>query len=213
MAYARAARAVRYSIVLQSKLTADLETLETDAAEAREEAEELALLQTPDSVRRAAVEHIIESVVRADREPGEGSAALNDRIEHLTAETADRLEIEELYGDILARPISEVVAELCRDLGLHPDWPVLAETAWAKREIESGRAGAPLRASLGGDAISPAGGGGGEPRSGGGGGLNPQPFGADAVIPIPDPVIPKPMPDPPPDGPAPPSEEPPNLLS
>ena len=193
MAYARAARAVRFSIVLQSKLTADLQAIETDAVQARDEAEELAFLQTPHSVRRAAVEHIVESVVRAEREPGEGAPALEARIDRLVCEAADRLEHEELYGDILARPISEVVADLCRDLGLHPDWPALADAAWARREIDSGIVGAPLVH------LPPRGGGSSVPD-------------ADPAIPDAAPVIPNLMSDPPPDDPSAPFGERANLL-
>jgi hypothetical protein len=232
MAYARAARAVRYSIVLQSKLTEELGAVETEAAAAREEAEELARLRSPLAVRRDAVEHIVESVVRAEYEAQEGAFDAEPRedvVDRLLIEADDRLEHEELYGDILARPISEVVAELCRDLGLHPDWPALAQSAWARREIDSGRAGAPLvhlpprggKAGMGVNAPPP-------PEQS----LeakpppapSPQPsepppppqplpprWGGES-IPTPGPVIPKPMAHPPPDEAAAPSGEPENLL-
>ena len=49
---------------------------------------------------------------------------------------------------MLSRPISELIALICQDLGLAPDWPQLAEEAWAKAEIASGAAGAPLAAAV-----------------------------------------------------------------
>jgi hypothetical protein len=45
-----------------------------------------------------------------------------------------------------SRLIGELVASICRDLGLSPDWPRLAEEAWAKKGIESGVAGSPFGA-------------------------------------------------------------------
>ncbi|MDB5459102.1 MAG: hypothetical protein JWO72_843, partial [Caulobacteraceae bacterium] len=56
------------------------------------------------------------------------------------------LDDEDLYGDVLARPFSEVVADICRDLGLDPDWSRLAQEPWARAEIDSGQAGGPLAA-------------------------------------------------------------------
>jgi len=47
---------------------------------------------------------------------------------------------ETLSGDLM-RPFSQIVADICRDLGLSPDWAVLAEEAWAREEASSGRPG------------------------------------------------------------------------
>src|SRR5262249_44535607 len=65
-------------------------------------------------------------------------------VDRLLRESAERLDDEDLYGDLLERPVSELVARLCKDLGLHPDWAELAEELWAIREAGSGRPGWPL---------------------------------------------------------------------
>ena len=80
-----------------------------------------------------------------------GRIALGDGQEHgeanrLAREAVERLDQDELYGDILTRPFREIIAQICQDMGLSPDWPQLAEEAWAKAEIESGAAGSPLAA-------------------------------------------------------------------
>ncbi len=139
MAYARVARAVRMTIMLQSKLIADLQTLEAKGAQAAAHAH---CLQGPQRVglecdQKERIGRIIGRIAGAD-------GADEDEVERLTEEAAERLDHDDLYGDILTRPVSEIIALICKDLGLEPDWPQLAEEAWARAEIESGAAGSPL---------------------------------------------------------------------
>ena len=129
MAFGRAARAVRLSLMLQARLIKALE--DRDAHRAY-----LAETRVRDQRRekQARVERIGERLAeQGDREP--------DEVEGLVQETCDRLDDEE---DLLSRPISELVALICRDLGLDPDWPRLAQEAWARDEMAGGEPGAPL---------------------------------------------------------------------
>jgi hypothetical protein len=66
-----------------------------------------------------------------------------DKVERLVQEAAERLDQDDIYK-MLDRPVSEVVALICKDLGLDPDWPRLAQEAWAREEMASGAAGWPL---------------------------------------------------------------------
>jgi hypothetical protein len=59
-------------------------------------------------------------------------------------EVCERLDDDDIYGDVIARPVGELVALICRDLGLEPDWARLAEEAWAREEIERGDARSPF---------------------------------------------------------------------
>jgi len=45
---------------------------------------------------------------------------------------------------VLTRPVGELIALICRDLGLSPDWSLLAEEAWAQAEIAGGEAQSPF---------------------------------------------------------------------
>jgi len=127
LAYARVSRAVRLTLALQSNLLKDLRALDRGRFEVRRE-------------RRRKVERIVERVIRAEHDGMDGEA------ERLADEASERLEYDDIYGDLADRPVSEVVAEVCRDLGLSPDWAVLAEEAWARAEVEAGAACAPLAA-------------------------------------------------------------------
>ncbi len=135
MAYARVSRAVRMTILLQSKLIADLQTLEAKAA--HEAAQAKLARPVLERVQKARIERIVGRIAGAD-------GADEDEVERLAEETAEWLDQDDLYGDILTRPVSEIIALICKDLGLTPDWPQLAEEAWAKAEIESGAAAGPL---------------------------------------------------------------------
>jgi hypothetical protein len=124
LAYSRVSRAVRLTLTLQAKLAKELQ----DAAET--EAEEAQVLE-PAYRRKFRVERIVERLIKAEHDNDED-------IDRLTGEAGERLDDEDLYGDILSKPLGEIVALICKDLGLNPDWAKLAEQHWARAEIESG---------------------------------------------------------------------------
>jgi hypothetical protein len=98
LTYARAARAVRLTIALQSRLLKDLAALDRTETEARK--------------RR--IHRIVERAIETEHDDA-------DEIERLSDEARERLWDEDDCGDLLDRPIEEIVASICRDLGLDPD--------------------------------------------------------------------------------------------
>ncbi|MGZ3314004.1 MAG: hypothetical protein ACXU8Q_07540 [Caulobacteraceae bacterium] len=109
MAYARVARAVRQTLLLQSKITEALRAGEASTA-AR-------------AARRASVKARIAGLVRGVVEAEHNDA---EQVERLVAEAAERLE-QEAWGDEgLERPIQAIMADICEALGLHPDWTGLS---------------------------------------------------------------------------------------
>ena len=143
LAYARVARAVRQSVLLQSRLIQDLKALEDGAAHevAASEAQADEARFEREEERKLRVERIVGRVAKA-------AGGDEEQVEALVAEAGERLDDDGLYAHVMSRPVSEIVADICRDLGLDPDWPRLAEEAWAKAEIESGAAGWPFVALL-----------------------------------------------------------------
>jgi len=107
MAYNRVARAVRQTIMLQSRLI-----------EARRDRREAGAGRR--SAARSSASRILRGLIEDDR-PGDAEGA-----ERLAAEAAERLRQED-FGDLLSRPFGEAVAAIARDLGLSPDWLRLAE--------------------------------------------------------------------------------------
>jgi hypothetical protein len=108
MAYARVARAVRQTIMLQSKLIEDLREQETGVAARK-------------AAARAGAAGLIGRVI--------DDARGSDK-EQLRTEAAERLRQED-FSDFLARPFEEAVTEIVRGLGLTPDWLALAQDCWS----------------------------------------------------------------------------------
>jgi hypothetical protein len=105
LTYARAARAVRLTLALQARLARDLAAL--GEAATRAQAAEAAR-------RRDRIHTRVERALEAER-LGE------DEVEPLSSDVWERL-TEEDDEALLARPIDEVVALICADLGLSPAW-------------------------------------------------------------------------------------------
>ena len=150
MAFSRVARAVRMTALLQARLLKEMDEGARRAAYDRrfapppvpepvviDDAEIDAALNDPAFVHKLRVERIVERVARAAHDD-------DDAVDRLIAEAGERLDDEDLYGDVLARPVGELVSLICRDLGLDPDWERLSQEAWAIEEMASGVAGSPF---------------------------------------------------------------------
>jgi hypothetical protein len=140
LAYARVSRSVRQTIHLQSRLIDSMKAEDDAAAEAEPEAEKAAARLTPEYQRKVRVERIVERLIEVEHPDDE------EGLDALIIEAGERLDDEDLYGDLMDRPLSELVARICADLGLEPDWTALAAEFWAQQEIASGAPGAPLQA-------------------------------------------------------------------
>ena len=114
LALSRLARAVRLTVMLQARLAAEAGRGQNPAADVEQ--------------RKARVQRIVERVAKADPDKDD------DDVEAVVYETADRLDDEDLYGDLMDRPIREIVARICDDLDLKPDWTVLDQELWAREE-------------------------------------------------------------------------------
>jgi hypothetical protein len=150
MAYARVSRAVRMTIALQTRLI--------DDRKRRAEAEPAPI--DPDALavetHKVRAGRIVLRVIEAEHPDDD------DEIDRLIRRAEDLMDDEDVYDDIASLPLGRIVARICDDLGLDPDWSRLAEEAWAKAEIASGVEGSPFPSSP----IAPAMAGGGEPCAG-----------------------------------------------
>jgi hypothetical protein len=113
IAYARVARAVRQSILLQTKLSEERRATGSKAAGLRS---------------RAA--RIVRRVIEAEHRDAE-------QVERLAAEAAERLE-QEFQDEALSRPVAEIIAGVCKDLGLKPDWRGLIDDISALEAFANG---------------------------------------------------------------------------
>jgi hypothetical protein len=129
MAYGRVARGVRLAILLQEQLAQG----GVDPLEAARQAEAVH--------RKAQVERTVRIVKRIAKDHcGHEGFALGA----YRYEAKERLDNDDIYGLVASRPTGELVAMICEDLGLEPNWDHLAAEAWAQAEIESRAEGSPF---------------------------------------------------------------------
>jgi hypothetical protein len=142
LTYSRIARAVRMTLALQSKVLEDHIAREQGAEAARQRAQNDGL-----EARRTRIGNIVARAMddeTPDGDTAEAEAQFRERFENLAGDIYECLQDEDAYGDILQRPMGEVVALVCKDLGLQPDWDRWAAEPWAIAEAASGAPGSPF---------------------------------------------------------------------
>jgi hypothetical protein len=146
LTYSRIARAVRMTLALQSKLLQDITHLGRVEAEARR-----GLRRKQLEARRKTINSIVLGAIHdaaeaeaPDDDAAEGEGDSQALVDRLAGGLYECLHDEDEYGDILQRPIGEVVALICKDLGLEPDWDAWAHKPWAVEEAAADAPGSPF---------------------------------------------------------------------
>jgi hypothetical protein len=138
LAVSRVSRSLRLTLALEERFAkARRARLAEIAAEEAAQAAE----QTPEMQRAAATDRL-RGVVRKDEvmqivEEAIDDEAQGERAEALLTALAERLERPEDEADFADRPIGELAARICRELGLSPDWSLWKDEDWAVEEAES----------------------------------------------------------------------------
>ncbi|QUD89118.1 hypothetical protein [Phenylobacterium montanum] len=128
-AFQKVTRAVRLTLALQTKAIKDLAALEAGQAPAAAVAAVAA--EDPLERRRRRIARIVNRVVADDE-------ATAWKAERLCGRVWERLSDEDIYGDVLSKPIGVVIEMICRDLQIPVNWVHLAREAWAVEETASG---------------------------------------------------------------------------
>jgi hypothetical protein len=128
LVFSRIARAVRQTVALEAKLAEDRRALH-QSVEAEQAQRAATLARERKARQKARVKRIIEQAIDAE---ADGS----DR-EDLLGDLDERLEDEDLFADYDERPFGEIVARICRDIGIAPDWTLWDAEDWG---IETGAA-------------------------------------------------------------------------
>jgi hypothetical protein len=146
--FARVSRAVRMTLALQSKLVRDFKTpiKATSAGADNDDDGEPVEWEVVWEAEPPTRDQQRAKTLRVVRGIGEDDGLDAETVERLDAEARERLERDDIYAKIATRRFSEVVADICRDLGLEPDWSRLAEADWAQAEVLTGKVGWPLAA-------------------------------------------------------------------
>ena len=152
----RAGRSVRLSLALAARLDGDEPVRK---ARARDEVSALREAQAEDRRRVEAAARAAEREAAAQREEAvfevveatlEASGMDAETLEERVAEIAERMREGEWEYDYVERPIGAVIAAICEDLDIKPDWLAWADTDWAIEEAATAAPGSPY--ALGGAA-------------------------------------------------------------
>jgi len=132
LAYARVSRSMRLTLALQSKVIKDIQALSEAAHRHRTADANKAARDHKDRIAR-----VLDRVIGVEVDDA-------DEVDRLAEEACERLEHDDIYGDLQQYSTGEIIARVCRDLGLAPDWSRWAEEAWTKDEVRRGAAGSPF---------------------------------------------------------------------
>ena len=135
-AFARVSRAVRLTCALQTRAVEALGEL----GEVRDRTQFQAVDRRVEwsAERKTRVEAVIERQIKREHE-----SEPQDRVDHevgrVMEDVSDWLD-GGVYGDLLARPLTDIVAEICRDFGLAWDEARMAREGWALDPSSAGGA-------------------------------------------------------------------------
>jgi hypothetical protein len=133
-AYARVARALRVNLTTENQITRDHQK-----REARERAEREGRCALSPTIRRnrlkAKVERVMDEVIDREIPPDE-----QDEIRDTLQECLDDFDED---PDLADRSVGALVAGICTDLYLDPDWSWWQDERWAVKEIRDKPPGSP----------------------------------------------------------------------
>ena len=122
LTYSRFAKAVRQTLALQVRVAEGLETARAEEKRRRANEAQLELQHREEDVREYVAQAIAAEAERGDASEKEAERlldALDERIE------------EGRYDDLLPdAPFPELIAHICADLGVSPDWRLWKDHDW-----------------------------------------------------------------------------------
>ncbi|HWK44213.1 MAG TPA: hypothetical protein VNT30_05820, partial [Stellaceae bacterium] len=136
LVFTRISRSVRQTVALEVRIAEGPLTPRAVSAALDKQAERAALAETDRRHRRKAqVGRIVKQAINAELS---GIKAYQ-----LERELRERLEDEDVETDIGDHPIGAIIARICWDLGLDPNWRRWAEDHWAVQEARTKAPGSP----------------------------------------------------------------------
>jgi hypothetical protein len=136
LAFSRISRAVRMTLALYAKLVEDHRLLGDQIATERK--------QRADAARTEHRAHQRDKVTRVVEATLDAKAGKNEsERERLEDEFREQLQDFDDYALCGQRSIGEIIARICRDLGVTPDWKRWVDAAWAIDEIATKPPGSP----------------------------------------------------------------------
>ncbi|HEV7385973.1 MAG TPA: hypothetical protein VGN89_13920, partial [Phenylobacterium sp.] len=129
LVFSRIARAVRQTVALEARLAED--------RQAKTSAQIAGQTRARAARRQREVRAVVEQAIEADADESD--------VENLLLDLEERL-VDYDESDFSDRPIGELVARICRDLGVTPDWSLWEDEDWAIEEAAARPRGSPYAA-------------------------------------------------------------------
>jgi fused signal recognition particle receptor len=132
LAFARVSRAVRLTVALEARVEQDARAPARAVIEAAARAEDHARRAVDAEAQRrreslaAIAQEVTEAVEGLIEDAAFADEAAGDRLYEDLVERVDALDEDEME----ARPTVELIARICGDLGLEPDWDLWADEDW-----------------------------------------------------------------------------------
>ncbi len=152
----RMARTVRLSLALAARLDGDEPVRRARGrsdAVAEREAEAEARKRAREAREHAELVHaarredmvfeVLEATLKAE---GLDRDDVHERAVEINERVAESMADREWEYDYVRRPVGAVIAKLCEDFGLEPDWSLWADQAWAIEEAATNAEGSPYAA-------------------------------------------------------------------
>ena len=129
LVYSRIARAVRQTLALEARIAEDIDKARVEHERCRVDVAQLVFQQRQEDIRDFVAQAIEAEAVERHTPDGD--------VERLLDDLDERLE-DGNYDDALAdAPIAELVARICDDLGVTPDWRIWDDEDWAIEHLKA----------------------------------------------------------------------------
>jgi hypothetical protein len=129
LVYSRIARAVRQTLALETRLADEIEKAGVERARDRLETLRRAATERQEQIR----DYVAEAI---EAEAVERNAADSD-VERLLDDLDERIEAGDYDDTLDTAPIGELVARICADLGVIPDWDLWNDQEWALDHLKA----------------------------------------------------------------------------
>ncbi|MGH6909290.1 MAG: hypothetical protein ACREEG_03815 [Phenylobacterium sp.] len=127
LVYSRIARAVRQTLALETRLAEDIEKARVEDARAR-----LGALRWAAQERQTEIRDYVAEAIEAEAVEKKSSER---EVERLLDDLDERIEAGDYDDTLDTASIGELVARICADLGVIPDWDLWDDHPWAKDHL------------------------------------------------------------------------------
>ena len=138
LTFQRLSRGIRLCLALHAQISQDREELGKKIAAKQARRATLAHIEQKLG-QKTRVKRAVQRAIDAEGKRGTRDSLLREWRQRLD----ERLRDENIEGDLLKLPITEILKRICSDLGLDPNWDLWKHEAWAMAEAEAEVPGSP----------------------------------------------------------------------